>query len=244
VELWWLIMIGAACAGFVQGLSGFAFGLVAMSIWAWLLEPQLAAVLTVFGALVGQLQAAVTLRRKASWPLLWPFLAGGLLGIPIGVYLLPLIDIRWFKLALGTLLIVWCSIMLLIAYMPPIRWGGRFLNGVAGWIGGILGGFGGFTGPIPTLWCTLRGWPKDQQRAVIQNFNLIMLAVAMISYLATGLVTTSMFPMMLLVVPSVLIPVWLGGRLYIKMNDAQFRRLVLGLLLLSGIAMIVSASLV
>jgi hypothetical protein len=35
---------------------------------------------------------------------------------------------------------------------------------------------GGFTGTMPTLWCTLRGFPKDTQRTVIQNFNLSMLA--------------------------------------------------------------------
>ena len=41
--LW--IVVGAATAGFVQGLTGFGFGLVAMSFWAWVLDPRLAAVL-------------------------------------------------------------------------------------------------------------------------------------------------------------------------------------------------------
>ena len=40
----YLIALGAMVAGFVQGLSGFAFGMVAMSFWAWSLEPQVAAV--------------------------------------------------------------------------------------------------------------------------------------------------------------------------------------------------------
>ena len=240
--MWWIVVVGAACAGFVQGLSGFAFGLVAMSLWAWSLETQLAAVLTVFGALVGQVQAAVTLRRgRASLQLLWPFLIGGLLGLPLGVYLLPQVDMHWFKFGFGAFLVVWCSIMLTIAYIPPVRWGGTLFDAIAGGFGGVLGGLGGFTGPVPTLWCTLRGWPKDQQRAVIQNFNLVMLAVVMTSYLSTGIVTMAMVPMMVLVIPSVLIPVWLGGRLYFKMNEIQFRRLVLGLLLLSGGTMIASA---
>ena len=41
--------LGAAVAGFVQGLSGFAFGMVSMSFWAWALDPRLAAALAVFG---------------------------------------------------------------------------------------------------------------------------------------------------------------------------------------------------
>jgi hypothetical protein len=36
---------GAAIAGLVQGISGFAFAMVAMSIWVWGVEPQLAAVM-------------------------------------------------------------------------------------------------------------------------------------------------------------------------------------------------------
>jgi len=48
-----VVAIGAVVAGFVQGLSGFAFGLVAMSFWAWVLDPKLAATLAVFGALTG-----------------------------------------------------------------------------------------------------------------------------------------------------------------------------------------------
>ena len=45
MEVMLVVALGAAVAGFVQGLSGFAFGMVAMSFWAWVLEPQLAAVL-------------------------------------------------------------------------------------------------------------------------------------------------------------------------------------------------------
>ena len=50
-----LVALGAVLGGFVQGLSGFAFGLTATSIWAWALSPRPAAVLAVFGALTGQL---------------------------------------------------------------------------------------------------------------------------------------------------------------------------------------------
>ena len=49
-----LLAGGAALAGLVQGISGFAFAMVAMSVWVWGLDPRLAAVMAVSGALVGQ----------------------------------------------------------------------------------------------------------------------------------------------------------------------------------------------
>ncbi len=48
-----------------------------MSFWAWVLDPRLAAVLTVFGALMGQILAAFTVRRGFDWRLVGPFVAGG-----------------------------------------------------------------------------------------------------------------------------------------------------------------------
>lgn len=237
-ETVWIIALGAIVAGFVQGLSGFAFGLVAMSFWAWTIEPQLAAVLVVFGALTGQVVGALSVRRGFRLPVLLPFLVGGLAGIPIGTAILPMLDARLFKAILGLVLVVWCPVMLFSRALPPVRFGGRVADGAAGLIGGVMAGLGGFSGPVPTLWCTLRQMDKDTQRTVIQNFNLATLAVTMATYLATGMVKAEMVPMFAIVAPAMLLPTLLGSRLYIGISEAAFRRLVLGLLTASGVAML------
>lgn len=236
----WIVAIGAAVAGFVQGLSGFAFGMVSMSFWAWVLDPRLAAALAVFGALTGQLLAVFSVRRGFDWALLWPFLLGGLAGIPLGVLVLPHLDMDWFKAVLGALLALWCPVMLMAQRLPRIG-GNRWGDGAVGLVGGVLGGIGGFAGSVPTLWCTLRGFNKDTQRAVIQNFNLSMLAVTMATYLATGIVTRDMAPMFAVVAPAMLIPTLLGTRLYIGISEVTFRRLVLGLLTCSGLTLLASS---
>ncbi|NMU91661.1 sulfite exporter TauE/SafE family protein [Achromobacter ruhlandii] len=236
----WIVAIGAAVAGFVQGLSGFAFGMVAMSFWAWALDPRLAAALAVFGALTGQLLAVFSVRRGFNWALLWPFLLGGLAGIPLGVLVLPHLDMDWFKAVLGALLALWCPVMLMAQRLPRIG-GNRWGDGAVGLAGGVLGGIGGFAGSVPTLWCTLRGFNKDTQRAVIQNFNLSMLSVTMAIYLATGIVTRDMAPMFAVVAPAMLIPTLLGTRLYIGISEVTFRRVVLGLLTCSGLTLLASS---
>lgn len=236
-----VIALGAVVAGFVQGLSGFAFGMVAMSFWAWTVEPRLAAAMSVFGALTGQLLAAFSVRRRFHLTALLPFLLGGVLGIPVGVMLLPVLNVHWFKIVLGTVLVIWCPIMLFSASIPRITHGGRFADGIVGWLGGIMGGIGGFTGMIPTLWCTLRGFEKDTQRTIIQNFNLGALIVTMAVYVGTGIVTTDMLPKFAIVAPAMLIPTLLGTRVYLGISDLAFRRIVLSLLTLSGVAMLTAA---
>ena len=105
----------------MQGLSGFAFGMVSMSFWAWALDPRLAAALAVFGSLTGQLLAVFSVRRGFDWKMLWPFVAGGLAGVPLGVQLLPMLDMTWFKAVLGAILAIWCPTMLFAARLPRIK---------------------------------------------------------------------------------------------------------------------------
>lgn len=240
-----LVLVGAVTAGFVQGLSGFGFSMVAMSFWAWGLEPKLAAVLAVFGGLTGQTFAALTVRRGFDRALLAPFIAGGLAGIPLGLWLLPRFEPALFRAFVGALLLVWCPSMLLAGRLPRLqfrhRWTERAADALAGVSGGLMGPLGGFTGALPTLWCTLRGFAKDRQRAVIQNFNLAMLAVTMASYLASGQVSAAMVPGLAVVAPALLLPAWLGTRLYLGISEATFRTIVLGLLTASGAALLAAA---
>lgn len=237
-----VVAFGAALAGFVQGLSGFAFAMVATAVWAWgALDPRLISAMAVFGGFSGQLLAALTVRRGFDLKLLIPFVVGGLAGIPVGVGILPMLDVHLFKLAFGALLVVICPIMLLSHRLPRVTGGGRLADAAAGFVGGVLGGIGGVSGAVPTLWCTLRGMPKDTQRAVIQNFNLGMLGVTLATYVGTGVITMATLPMLAIVLPAMLIPTLLGAKLYIGISDAMFRRIVLGLLTASGLAMLASA---
>ena len=211
-----------------------------MALWAWTLEPKLAAALAVFGALVGQLLAALTVRRGWDFRALLPFLAGGLAGLPLGLYLLPRLDVPMFKAVLGLMLVVVCPLMFFASRLPRVQ-GGPAGDALAGAAGGVMGGLGGFTGVVPTLWCTVRGFDKDRQRGIIQNFNLAMQVVTFTSYLATGIIEPRMLPLLAVVAPAVIIPVLLGARLYLGISDLGFRKLVLGLLTASGVALLVSS---
>jgi uncharacterized membrane protein YfcA len=236
-----IIAIGAMVAGFVQGLSGFAFALVAMSFWVWTVDPMLAAALVVFGSLLGQILAMFSVRRGFNMARLLPFVIGGLAGIPLGVFVLPLLNANLFKVFLGILLAVWCPVMLLTPKLPALRAGGKLADGVIGAIGGFMGGIGGFSGVIPTLWCNLRQLDKDEQRAVIQNFNLTMQIVTFATYVGSGIITRKTLPMFAVVAPAMLIPTLLGMRLYLGISESTFRKIVLSLLTLSGVALLASS---
>lgn len=235
-----VVIAGAALAGLVQGLSGFAFGLVAMSLWAWTLDPQLAAVLVVVGALSGQVLTKLSPGRPTFTPIMFPYFLGAGAGLPLGLWLLPSINLVMFKLLVGTFLVAWCPVMLFGKTMPAIRGGGRPADCLVGLIGGAMAGLGGLSGPVPAFWTSLRGLDKRTQRDVIQNFNLVILATTLAAYLATGIVRKEMLPMIAVLIPAGLIPTYIGSRLFPKVPELHFRQLILVLLTLSGGTMLVS----
>jgi uncharacterized protein len=239
-ELWFLAF-GAAIAGLVQGISGFAFSMVAMSIWVWGVEPSVAAVIAVFGGLTGQIMSAIRVRRGWHFDLLWPFVLGSAVGIPIGTYILPMLNPDAFKLVLGSLLVVCCSLMLATARLPKIEHGGRFADAFVGLLGGVMAPLSGFSGLAPALWCTLRGYGKDAHRAVIQNFNLIVLAATFASLVWSGRAHSGLLPQMGVVAAALIIPSIYGSKIYIGMSPVAFRNVVLWILVFAGGVMIAAA---
>jgi uncharacterized protein len=229
-----VVALGAAAGGFIQGLSGFAFGLVALGIWAWAVDPKVAGALVVFGTFVGQLMALATVRRGFDAVRILPFIVGGVLGVPFGVALLRHIDPQGFKLAIGVILLIWCPTMLTLRKLPHIAVGGRWADGTAGWVGGVMAGLAGLNGPAPILWCTLRGWGRDVQRAVFQTYSLVIQGVTMAAYIVTGTIGSDTLWLFAIVAPAMLVPTLIGAQLYGRFSDVGFRRLVLSLLTASG----------
>ncbi len=237
----YVLAFGAAVAGLVQGISGFAFAMVAMSIWVWTIDPQLAAVMAVFGGWFGQVISAIRIRRGWHVDILWPFVVGSAIGIPIGQLLLPYLDPNQFKLVLGSLLVVCCTAMLLTAKLPQIRKGGRTADAGVGLIGGVMAPLSGFSGLAPALWCSLRGYNKDEHRAVIQNFNLIVLSATVASNVWAGRLNRSHLPQMAIVAGALILPAIWGSKIYVGMSAATFRKTVLWLLILAGVTMLLAA---
>ena len=237
----WVLAVGAAVAGLVQGISGFAFAMAAMSIWVWGVDPQVAAVMAVFGGLTGQIISVIRVRRGWHIPLLWPFVVGSAVGIPIGTQLLPLLDPNRFKLVLGGMLVVCCSAMLATSRLPRITTGGRWADAGVGLLGGIMAPLSGFSGLAPALWCTLRGYTKDEHRAVLQNFNLLVLAATMASLVSSGRARVEHLPQMGVVAASLVVPSIWGSKIYIGMSPTAFRNGVLWVLVFAGFAMLAAA---
>ena len=235
----YILVLGAFLAAFVVGAAGFGDALAAAAVWLHVFEPSVAAPLIVMTGLTIHVIALARLYKELDFKFLLPFLGLGVLGVPIGTWLLSQIAAEPFRLAVGALLFLYGAGLLAMRNPPVLKAGGKFLDAIAGGIGGVLGGLAGMSGAIPAAWCGLRGWPKQQARGVAQPYILAMHILSLASMAWAGLMTWETATRFLWGLPAIIVGTVIGIALYRRLNEQLFRRLVLAMLAVSGLTLVI-----
>jgi uncharacterized protein len=236
-----IFLCGTLAAAFVTSLSGFAFAMVAAAIWLYVLSPAQASALIAAYALLVQGYAVWKLRRLLDPHRLMPFILGSALGIPLGVTALRWTSPIYIRVGVGLLLILFSLYNLARPKLPQMKQAGRVADGAVGVPNGVIGGATGLAGIVTVIWTSMRGWSRDEQRAVFQPTGVASFLMIIVAFGGIGIITVDTIRMFLLGLPALAIGTWLGWVLYGKLDESAFRKVVLVLLLLSGAALTAAA---
>lgn len=229
-----LFIVATFAAATVAGLVGFAFGLLAGAIWLHFLPAQEMAILVAGFGLLIQGMAVWKLRHALNLPRLLPFVLGGVAGVPLGGEILRYASAAQLRAGIAVIMIAYSLYSLARPTLPTATAGGRTADTGVGLLSGVLGGATGLAGILTIIWCGLRGWPADQQRAVFQPAMIATFAAIVLWFAGTGRIGASSLTLLAVGAPAVLAGSRLGLRLYARLDEVWFRRFVLGALLLSG----------
>lgn len=235
-----LFLIGTFVASLVTGLAGFAFGMVAAAIWLHGLGPAQTATLIVAYALLVQGHATWTLRHAIKPRRLAPIVLGSAIGIPVGAALMTHAAPGTLRLTIGVLLILFSSYNLARPKLTTIKRPGALADGAMGVANGIVAGSTGLGGILPAIWCSMRGWPRDEQRAVFQPTAVASFLMTLLWFGGAGVVSLDTLRLFIIGLPALVVGTLLGWKLYGKLDDVLFRKIVLILLLVSGLALVVT----
>src|SRR5687768_14379833 len=233
-----IFLAGTFAAAFVAALAGFALGVVALAIWLYALTPVQAAALIAAYALLVQGYAVWKLRRSIDVRRLLPFILGSAVGIPAGISVLKWASPADLRNAVGVLLILFSIYSLARPQLPQVRRAGSLLDGVVGVFNGVLGASTGLGGTLPAIWCGTRGWNKDEQRAVFQP-AAVATFLMMIAWLGgAGILNADIGWLFMIGLPALFAGTWLGWKLYGRLDETTFRKVVLYVVLVSGVALV------
>jgi len=116
---------------------------------------------------------------------------------------------------------------------------GRVADGAVGVINGMIGGATGLAGIAGVVWCSMRGWSPAEQRATFQPAGIAVFAATALWLGGAGMIGRDILGLFAIGLPALAIGTWAGLKFFGKLNDQSFRRIVLGLLLISGASLLV-----
>jgi uncharacterized membrane protein YfcA len=239
LTLYLLLSAGIFAGALVSALVGFAFSAVAGAILLHILPPTEAIPLMMACSIITQAVSLVALRGTVEWRGSPVLIAGGALGIVPALYLLQTVDARWFRFGFGAFLAAYATWMLLRpAVARASSTPGQLRHALVGFGGGMIGGLTAMPGALPTIWCELRGMPKDRQRGLVQPYITVMQVLALVLLLSQNTLSTTMVWHLVLSLPALAAGAALGIMMFRHISDALFRRIVLTLLLVAGLTFV------
>jgi uncharacterized membrane protein YfcA len=221
-------------------IGGFAFSaLCGVVLFGLGTDPVRAVQIMLICSIANQAVMTWWVRRDIDWRGLRIFLMGGVLGLPLGLWLLLRVDHHLYIRALGVLLMAYGCYMLIRA-PATVRVQHPGLDLFAGALSGITGAAAAFPSAAVTVWCSFKGWDRARQRGVFQPFILIMQIASLI---AIGIVThTSRMQSAgltlndLLCVPVGLLGTFAGLAVYQRISTRQFGVALNLLLIVAGVS--------
>ncbi|MGB8400504.1 sulfite exporter TauE/SafE family protein [Bradyrhizobium sp.] len=237
-----LLLSAAVFAGaFVSGMAGFAFSAVAGAILLRIFQPLEAVPLMMACSVAVQAANLWALRKNIQWHGSLMLVVGGALGLPIAVYLLRNADTTILRVGFGIVVSLYAAYML---FQPTFTHltekASARLIALVGFGGGLIGGLTAMPGAVPTIWCDMRGMPKGDQRGLVQPFIAIMQLFALALLLERHSLSSRIMIDLAISLPALLAGSALGILAFRNINEFGFRKIVLVVLLFSGISLAVA----
>ncbi|XXJ19772.1 sulfite exporter TauE/SafE family protein [Desulfovibrio caledoniensis] len=223
-------------AAFLQGLTGFGFGLIALPLLGFFLDIKTSVPLMILLAVIISIYLSLRLRKSIDLKNAFTLLAASLAGIPLGVYALKQIPTRGLSLCVGVIMVVFTSYQFLAR--PEPRSFGKRLTVLAGFCSGVLGGSLGVGGPPVIVYTALQPWTKDRAKATLACFFALSGVAVIATQAVSGMITDEVLHLYGLSLPALLAGIFLGTKAYDRLSDNGYRQLAMALVFLLGCMML------
>ena len=227
--------------GFVNGLAGFGTSLFALGWLLQVMPPREAVAIALACSIATGVSGVWQVRRSINPRRLGVFLVPALAGIPLGLMALDIIDTRILSMFVGAMLLVYGGYFAVRRNLPAISGRWLALEAGIGFIGGVLGAMAGLSGALPSMWLAMRPWPKGEQRGILQPFNMVILGLATVLLALDGGFDAQVLRNLLLALPASAVGAAIGLWLFGRLSDLGYRRLLILLMLVSGLSLLARA---
>ncbi len=234
------VIILVSC--FAQSMTGFGLAIVGMPLLRLLGVPIIMA--APFISLV-----ALSMRPLMLWHYwkdfhfrdVWRLVFASIVGIPLGVWGVRLLDEQFVSAVMGLVLIAYA---LYNAFGERLRGNAEhlaiheFWAYPLGFISGVLGGAYNIFGPPVVIYASARQWNKETFKANLQAAALMISIVTSVIHTVGGNVTPDILVLLLIGVPSAMLGMVAGFWLDPYINRARFSQIITAFTLFMGVSLL------
>jgi uncharacterized membrane protein YfcA len=235
------ILVALFIAGTTKGLIGVGMPIAAVPLLSLVVDlPIVVGLLSIPLIITNIPQAVVGDRLGIVLRRLAPIFGGLIFGVIIGVGLLTTINPAFMKPVVGIILIAIALSLLFSPHLVVPQKYELYASPVAGLIGGIVGGIAALPGPFVFIYLLALGIKRDQ---FVQYSSMFLTVAATVMTITLGwkgvlgwgdalISTVSALPIFL--------GMWVGSHIRQLVSPEVFRKIILGVVMVSGINLIVS----
>lgn len=221
-------------ASFVRGFSGFAGPMIMVPAFSLVLPPVEVIPIVLLLEIVAAALLVPKIWRIADWDSLRWIMPAALIGAPFGVLMLTVVPGPYMVLAIALVVIVFATLFwfgFALRAMP-----GRGVAAGAGVISGALNGAVAIPGPpVILFYFASPVRPSVGRASIIAHLAAAdLIAIAWAAW--HGLLVQQVLIWPLLLAPPLWLGVLLGNRRFLTVSDESFKRAVLVLILIIGVA--------
>ena len=233
--LLWAIAGGIILIAFyIRAVIGFGSGLIAVALLTLIFPIKEVVPVVLLLDLLGSVLLGAYDCREIRWPELRWLIPGSVIGLAIGSFILADTNAQNLTRFLGVFILAYVVYALV---MKPERlpraalpWGMPL-----GIFGGVVGSLYGGGGPPIVAYLQMRHLDKRAFRATFQGIALTDNILRAVMYIALALLTWQLTVGFLLLIPPVLLGLWAGNHLHMRINQKAFLMGTLAVLAVVGL---------
>lgn len=225
-------------AGLTQGLAGFGFALVTVPIMIIFLSPKIVVPIVI---ILGTLITIVISFKARKWVDLkrfYPLTIAGIVGVPLGTYLLIILDVSVLKASIGSAIIL-LAVAFLGGFKKKIK-NEKLALAPVGFISGLLQGSISISGPPVALFFTNQGVKKQIFRANLIGYLMVLYLATIPVFVLGGLITVAVVKYAILFLPAMIFGAITGIKLARRIEEKFFRNIALIIITILGLFSIAS----
>jgi len=234
---WPFIGLALLCAGFIQGLTGFGFGLVSMSLLPVAIGVKQAAAISTVFSLVATVTTFIRHFHEYNWRLGLAFLVSVCVAVPVGVYFLDRGSEPLLLRILGAVMISFAAREFLFGKQP------QGLHPVVtvplGLLSGVLSGAFNLGGIPSAAYAYGHSWSRGQIMAFLQVMITISCVLRLIFYGRFGMFAELSPWYGLALVAPLYAAIWLGHWVMQKTAPKHIRKGVFAFIGIVGVYYVV-----